>query len=81
MGEKTSPNVGSRLRAVELGVYQSTYGPTPTHRKTLEIANAQLRQIRSDLEEVRAEGAALGEDLLQAGAPWIEGNPLPAEQQ
>ena len=46
-------------------------------RKTLEIANAQLRQIKSDLEEARAEAAALGEDLLRAGAPWVEGNRLP----
>ena len=77
VGEKTSPNVGSRLFAVELGVYHSTYGPTATLRKTLEIANSQLRQIKSDLEEARAEAAALGEDLLRAGAPWVEGNPLP----
>ena len=77
VGEKTSPNVGSRLSAVELGVYQSTYGPTATLRKTLEIADAQLREIQSDLEEARAEATALGEDLLQAGAPWVEGSPLP----
>ncbi len=78
VGEKTSPNVGSRLWAVELGVYHSTYGPTATHRRTLEIADTQLREIKSDLEEASAEAAALGEDLLQAGAPWVEGNPLPA---
>lgn len=77
VGEKTKPNVGSRLSAIELGIYHSTYGPTVTHLKTLEIANAQLQQIKSDLEEVRAAAAALGEDLLKAGAPWVEGNPLP----
>ncbi len=77
VGELTSPNVGSRLSAVRLGVESSTYGPTSTHRKTLEIANAQLQQIKSDLEEARVEAAALGEDLLQAGAPWVEGNRLP----
>jgi len=77
VGEKRSPNVGSRLSAVELGVYHSTYGPTATHRKTLKIANAQLQQIKSDLAEARAEAGALGEDLLRAGAPWVEGNPLP----
>jgi photosystem II stability/assembly factor-like uncharacterized protein len=87
VGEKGRPNVGSRLSAVELGLESSTYGPTPTHRKTLEIAKAQLQQIKSDLEAARAEAAALGEDLLQAGAPWVEGNrlpalePLPAQQQ
>jgi len=77
VGEKWRPTVGSRLSAVELGLESSTYGPTPTHRKTLEIANAQLQQITSDLESARAEATALGEDLLQAGAPWVEGNRLP----
>ena len=77
VGEKRSPTVGSRLSAVDLGVYHSTYGPTATLRKTLEIANTQLEQIKSDLEEAQAEGAALGDDLLEAGAPWVEGNPLP----
>jgi hypothetical protein len=77
VGEKTRPNVGSRLSAVDLGVYHSTYGPTVTHRKTLEFANAQLQQIKTDLEAARAEAAALGEDLLQAGARWVEGNRLP----
>jgi hypothetical protein len=77
VGEKGSPTVGSRLSLVELGVYHSTYGPTTTLRMTLEIANAQLEQIKSDLEEAQAEAAALGEDLVQAGAPWVEGNPLP----
>jgi hypothetical protein len=44
---------------------------------SLEIAIAQLQQITSDLEAARAEAAALGEDLLQAGAPWVEGTRLP----
>ena len=45
--------------------------------RTLEIADAQLELIRSDLEEAQAEAAVLGEDLLRADAPWVEGNPLP----
>jgi hypothetical protein len=44
---------------------------------TLEIAIAQLRRVKSDLEAARAEAADLGEELLEAGAPWVEGNRLP----
>jgi hypothetical protein len=77
VGEKTKPSVRSRLWAVGLGLASSTYGPTPTHRMTLEIAIAQLRRIKSDLEAARAEAADLGEELLEAGAPWVEGNRLP----
>ena len=76
MGEKTKPTIESRLNSVELGVYSSTYGPTDTLRKTLEIVDAQLQQVKSDLEKVIVEAAALGRDLMQAGAPWVEGNPL-----
>jgi hypothetical protein len=48
---------------------------------SLEIAFAQLHQITSDLEAARAESIALGEDLLQVGVPWVEGNRLPALEQ
>jgi len=76
VGEKRRPTIESRLNSVELGVYYSTYGPTVTLRKTLEIVNTQLQQIKSDLEKTRVDTAALGKDLMQAGAPWVEGNPL-----
>jgi hypothetical protein len=80
VGEKTRPTIESRLLSVELGVVQSTYGPTVTHRKSLDIVSAQLRQIRKDLTKARAEAAVLGDDLLRAGAPWVEGNPLPEQE-
>jgi hypothetical protein len=80
LGEKTRPTIESRLLSVELGVVQSTYGPTATHRKSLEIVSTQLRQIKIDLTKLRAEAADLGDDLLRAGAPWVEGNPLPEQE-
>jgi len=80
VGEKQSPNVGTRLNAVELGIYASTYGPTATHQMTLELATDQLQQIRSELAKARSDAAALGNDLLRAGAPWVEGNPLPEQE-
>lgn len=80
LGEKTGPTIESRLFSVERGVVQSTYGPTVTHRKSLDIVSTQLRQIMNDLAKARAEAGALGDDLLRAGAPWVEGNPLPGRQ-
>jgi hypothetical protein len=77
VGEKQSPNVDSRLNTVNLGIYASTYGPTNTHRMTLDLANEQLTQVRSELVRARSDAAGLGNDLLKAGAPWVEGNPLP----
>ncbi len=77
VGVGVRPNIETRLFSVELGVSESTYGPTATHRKTLGIVDDQLRKVKSDLAKARGEATALGEDLLQAGAPWVEGNPLP----
>ena len=77
IGEKTRPTVGDRLFSVELGIGQSTYGPTATHTKTMLIVNEQLQRVKTDLVKAQATAEALGDDLLKAGAPWVEGNPLP----
>lgn len=77
IGENTKPTIGDRLFSVELGIGQSTYGPTATHQKTMEIVVAQLKQIKSALTAAHTEATALGNELLQSGAPWVEGNPLP----
>jgi photosystem II stability/assembly factor-like uncharacterized protein len=77
IGEKTKPTIGDRLFSVELGIGQSTYGPTSTHTRTMLIVNDQLQQIKTDLIKAQATAEALGDDLLKAGAPWVEGNPLP----
>jgi photosystem II stability/assembly factor-like uncharacterized protein len=80
IGENTKPTIGDRLFSVELGIGQSTYGPTATHQRTMEIVAAQLIEIKSALTAARTEATALGNELLQSGAPWIEGNPLPAQE-
>jgi len=77
IGEKTKPTIGDRLFSVELGIGQSTYGPTATHLKTMLIVNEQLHRIKSDLAKTQEMAEALGDDLLEAGTPWVEGNPLP----
>jgi photosystem II stability/assembly factor-like uncharacterized protein len=76
VGEKTKPTIASRLNSVELGVYSSTYGPTATLKMSLEIVDAELQQVKNDLEKARIDAMALSEDLMKAGAPWVEGNPL-----
>ena len=77
VGEKTKPTIGDRLFSVELGISQSTYGPTATHKRTMEIVDSQLNQIRTDLAASIAAAETLADYLLAAGAPWVEGSPLP----
>jgi hypothetical protein len=80
IGEKTKPTIGDRLFSVELGVGQSTYGPTATHLKTMLIVNEQLQRTKTDLANTQEMADELGDDLLEAGAPWVEGNPLPQQE-
>ena len=76
-GEKTRPTVDGRLFTVTIGVNNSTYGPTATHREQLQIANEQLAGFKSGLEELQSRLSALALDLIAAGAPWVEGEALP----
>jgi photosystem II stability/assembly factor-like uncharacterized protein len=79
-GEKFRPIIQDRLFSVARGVDRSTYGPTATHRRMLEIANRQIDVIRSDLTDTQATLTELVQQLIDAGAPWIEGEPLPSDR-
>jgi len=72
-GEKTRPIIQDRLFSVSLGVDRSTYGPTPTHRESLDIAQRQIDEVRVQVEDVRQQVSDLGRALVDAGAPWLEG--------
>ncbi|MEO0473973.1 MAG: glycosyl hydrolase, partial [Bacteroidota bacterium] len=78
IGEKNNPTVQSRLGAVSTGVNNATYGPTPTHKATFEIAKAELGEIRSALQTITGDDMPKLEDALRkVGAPMIEGQALP----
>lgn len=72
IGEKTPPTVKSRIMAVTMGVLQSTYGPTPTHKKTFAIAQKEFKMIHTELEEVRNSVIpAIEKKLMEADAPHV----------
>ncbi|MGA7306726.1 MAG: hypothetical protein WBW88_17775, partial [Rhodothermales bacterium] len=77
VGEKTKPTIGARLAAISRGVYRSTYGPTETDRDGLAIVNTQLSDVQKQLVKLQADLSALGKTLIEAGAPWVEGEGLP----
>lgn len=72
-GEKFNPTVNDRLFAVGRGVDHSTYGPTPTHRRMLEIASQEMEELDAAVDRAIDEQTALIEKLLDAGAPWLQG--------
>ncbi|MBU8893210.1 MAG: hypothetical protein KOO66_10555 [Bacteroidales bacterium] len=78
IGERGKPTVYSRMSAAQMGTMNSTYGPTQTHIRSLEIAKKQFEPIRIKIENITNNRIPeLEKELREAGAPWIEGQPLP----
>lgn len=80
IGEGDIYSISGRLSAAQTGTYYTTYGPTPEHRKTLQIAKNEFDKIKKEmLAIVNTQLPQLEKKLIEAGAPWIEGQPLPGE--
>jgi len=78
VGERNNPTVYSRLGVAQTGTRSSTYGPTPTHRKSLEIAKKEFNHLKKLLNTiVENKIPAIEKELSEAKAPWIEGQKLP----
>jgi len=68
----------NRLNAASMGVRNSTYGPTPTHVKSLDIAKIEFNEIQIELINItKNKFPILEKQLIDAGAPWIEGQEIP----
>lgn len=72
IGEKNNPTVLSRLRVAIQGTENSTYGPTPTHRESLDLAIKKFNAIKGNLELIVNEKLpALEKEITENGAPYI----------
>lgn len=78
VGEKNKPTINYRLDVAESSTMSSTYGPTPAHKRSLEIAKTQFREFKIALEDIlNVQLPKLEKALQDAGAPWIKGQPIP----
>jgi photosystem II stability/assembly factor-like uncharacterized protein len=67
-----------RVQVAQLGTSWSTYGPTATHRRSLEIAEKEFAGVRERLNALLNQRIPAFElNLEQAGAPWTPGRPVP----
>ncbi len=73
IGERNKPTIGGRLFALNRGITMSTYGPTETHKATMEIIKKQLSQLQTTLAAGRAEAKRLAKAVVEAGGSWVEG--------
>ena len=77
VGEKSIPTIGSRISVARWGTSGSTYGPTPTHQQSLDIAKKQLATLKTELEQIlTTELPALEKALDDVKAPAVKGGGL-----
>ena len=77
IGEGGPATVGRRLQ-VAAQAAASTYGPTPTQRRALEIAEQEFAPLRDRIETlVQQKLPAFEKRVEAAGAPWTPGRALP----
>jgi len=78
VGQKNDPTISSRIWNAIGGIQNNTYGPTQTQRKSLEIAKTEFTEVRKEIEVIANDKIPVIEKILiKAGAPWIEGQPIP----
>ena len=76
-GEKTTPNIGSRLFVIQRIIEHSTYGPTETGLETLYLVQQNIVDLQAQLAENKKDLDQMSRRLAKSGAPWVEGNPPP----
>ena len=60
------------------GTFSSTYGPTETLKRNLEIAGKKFRELKSEFDIILNEKLpTIEKAMIDAGAPWMEGQPIP----
>ena len=73
IGENINPTISSRIRAASAGTMSSTYGPTPTHKRSLEIAAKEFRIFKNELDEIiNVAIPQMEKAIIDLGAPIIE---------
>lgn len=78
LSEPEVPSAADRIRAVQMGTASSTYGPTPSHRRSLALGEEQLGGAVTRLETLRSDRLPdLARRLAAAGVPWSPGRPVP----
>jgi hypothetical protein len=71
-------SIERRLEVAVLGTFRSTYGPTPTHRRSVEIASETFAGVKAEIARITNDALpALRRDLDAAGVPWTPGRGVP----
>ena len=77
IGEKYNPTINFRMFKILLSIGTSTYGPTKTNQKAMDIIRHDLADMHEKLTALSIELDQLENQATKAGAPWIESEVLP----
>lgn len=72
IGEKNPPTVNDKMFTIYLSLQRSTYGPTVTNKKQMNIINAMLSNAQNELEGIQNLMHQLEKLLKVSGAPYID---------
>ena len=79
-GDSGPVSIIRRIGVARLGTSFSSYGPTPSHERSLEIGEQEFADIRAALERIfNTELPALRNDMDEAGVPWTPGRGVPGK--
>jgi len=72
--------VSRRIGVAQMGTSFSSYGPTPTHERSLEIGEQEFAGIKAALNRIfNTELPALRKAMDEAGVPWTPGRGVPGK--
>jgi len=78
--EEGPVSIERRLEVAVMGTFRSTYGPTPTHQRMVEMAAEAFAEVKARVRKLTEdELPALRRDLNAAGVPWTPGRGVPGE--
>jgi hypothetical protein len=78
-GDEGPVSIKRRLEVAITGTFRSTYGPTPTHVRMVEIAESEFSGVKDQMERLSdSDLPALRRELDAAGVPWTPGRGVPA---
>jgi len=79
MNAQAPVSISGRFDVAVIGTALSTYGPTPTHVRSLEIAENAMASLKIRLDQVvNADLPALRAHMDEAKVPWTPGRSVPA---
>ncbi len=72
VGEKNDPTIFDRLNHVRMGIRNSSYGPTPAHLQSYQIAQKTLKKLENRLNKDITGLIEIENQLKKAGIPYID---------